>query len=510
MLPKIICASVVLAVSCRTATVPNAPAPAADTHRPAFHFTAQEGWINDPNGLVYFKGQWHLGYQADWPRNWGHAVSTDLFHWQQQAPMLLADDKGGMWSGSAVVDWHNSSGLFPSGPGLVAAYTNWGPLEATTKLQTVGLAYSADGAGQWRKLDSNPVLRDEVLPDFRDPKVFWHAPTKRWIAIVSIGYAMRIYSAPDLKTWQLESTFGEGMVDDRVAWECPDLFALSYQEGDATVTKWVLMASSVSQDNFSDKRIFSTCEERYFIGTFDGHTFTAQHGMDNRLSSAFGDSYATVTWSDVPESDGRRVAIGWMSHWGYANKIPTAPWQGALSLPRVLRLENTADGVRMVQQPPEELATLRASPQRATHLDLNGATNPLSAFTGDTAELVVEFDVGSAREVGIRVREGASHATVVGYRPAEQTLFIDRSQSGTTGFHEAFALPLTAHFKTDGHVKLHIVIDRSSIEVFANDGQVYLAAIVLPGAADTGMSAYHIGGQAQLLSAQLTPLQTEP
>lgn len=496
-----------LAACGRNSQVAGPPEPAEDPYRPAFHFSARSGWINDPNGLVYWDGWWHLGYQALWPRHWGHARSRDLVNWEELPIMLSPDAHGDMWSGTAAVDVDNSSGFFPDGSGLVAAYTAWGPPEATEKLQRVGIAYSRDGGDTWTKYENNPILEDKALRDFRDPKIFRHEGSGRWIVVVTVGNALRFYSSADLRTWRLESTFGEGLLNPDEEWECPDLFPMTVTENGARTTKWVLIASYVSQTNFANPRVFSPIGERYFVGDFDGRRFVADGPSEN---ASFGDSYATITWSDVPAADGRRVAIGWMNHWGYANRLPTGDWQGAMTLPRELTLSREAGRGpwRLRQAPVRELQALRTREWRIDDRPLGpNAANPLADITADTAELVVELDLGSAAEVGVRVRQGEGKETVIGYRADTRQLFVDRARSGVTDFLDEFSQDLHAPLELEGgRLVLHVLVDRSSVEVFASDGAVYLSRLVLPSPAQTGMAIYATGGDARLVRATVHAL----
>ncbi|MCB1120644.1 MAG: glycoside hydrolase family 32 protein [Verrucomicrobiae bacterium] len=477
-----------------------------DPYRPLFHYTPPSGWINDPNGLVYFKGVWHLGIQAGWPRTWGHATSTDLIHWKEQPTMLYPDELGDMWSGSAAVDRFDTTGFFSGKPGLVAAFTAWGPSDIEPKKQRVGLAFSRDDGNTWEKFSGNPVLEDKSLLDFRDPKIFWHEPTHRWIAVVTVGNAMRIYSAPDLKNWRRESTFAENMLEETVAWECPDLFPIT-TGGSRPVTKWVLLASYVSQKIFSKPPVFGACREVYFIGDFDGKTFHPDPGSEQPLKCAYGDTYATVTWNDVPASDGRRVAIGWMNHWGYAKLVPTESWQGALTLPRILTLKKEKDGgFRLRQNPTKELTALRGKGTELKRIKLKSGTHSLKGLAADTGELIATFDIGAASEVGLKVRQGTGNETLIGYDAISNEIFIDRSRSGIVDFHEHFKDRLTAPLETShGRLKLQVILDKSSVEVFAEDGAVYLAAVIFPDEEDRNIAAYSKGSGASLNSIQLFP-----
>ena len=308
-----------------------------ELYRPQFHFTPPINWMNDPNGLVYFDGEYHLFYQHNphgnaWGHmSWGHAVSEDMLHWRH-LPIALHEEYGVMvFSGCAVIDWKNTSGFGRDGkPPMVAIYTGHG-----LGKQTQDLAYSNDRGRTWTKYEGNPVI-DLNEADFRDPKVFWHEPTSKWVMVVSMATAkyVQFYGSKDLKTWEHLSNFGPAGVRDKPNWECPDLFELPI-EGEPGKTRWVL---EVDMGNGS---IAGGSGGEYFVGTFDGVTFQCDHDIGKSQWVDFGrDFYAPVSWSDIPESDGRRIWLSWMNNWE-TNLVPTSPWRSAMSIPRTLSLRRT-------------------------------------------------------------------------------------------------------------------------------------------------------------------------
>jgi fructan beta-fructosidase len=326
--------------------------------------------MNDPNGMVYYDGEYHLFYQHNpfgdkWGHmSWGHAVSPDLVHWEH-LPVAIPESNGVMaFSGGAVVDWNNTSGFGREGkPPLVAIYT--GHREAN---QSQYIAYSNDRGRTWTMYHGNPVL-DIGRKDFRDPKVFWHEPQRRWVMVVALPdqHKVSFYSSPDLKQWSHLSDFGPAAAVGGI-WECPDLFELAV-DGDPTNTRWVLIVS------LNPGSISGGSGMQYFVGHFDGTRFTADSpapgittaGMplDSVRWADYGkDFYAAVSWSDVPREDGRRLWLGWMNNWQYAQDIPTSPWRSVQSLPRTLALRTTSQGIRMVQQPVMELQQLRGPRRR--------------------------------------------------------------------------------------------------------------------------------------------------
>ena len=307
-----------------------------DLYRPVFHYTPQRNFMNDPNGLVYYRGEYHLFHQYNpfgnqWGHmSWNHAVSTDLIHWTY-LPVALKEEDGVMiFSGSAVADEKNTSGFgTKENPPLVAIYTGH---RVADEMQSQHIAFSLDRGRTWTKYAGNPVLPWEK--DFRDPKVFWHAPTHKWVMVVSkaIEKRLRFYGSPDLKTWKLLSQFGPAGVPDtqKSNWECPDLFPIPI-EGEPNATKWVLHVG------MGDGHVGGGSGGEYFIGDFDGVKFRNSNPADEVRWEDYGkDNYAGVSWSGASGPNGERVWIGWMSNWQYANDIPTAPWRTALTTPRLL------------------------------------------------------------------------------------------------------------------------------------------------------------------------------
>lgn len=643
--------------------------------RPQFHFSPAKNWMNDPNGMVFYEGEYHLFYQHNpfgdkWGHmSWGHAVSRDLFHWEH-LPLALAEENGVMiFSGSAVVDWKNSSGFGENGkPPLVAIYTG----HYTTKpLQNQHIAYSNDRGRTWTKFSGNPVL-DIGEKDFRDPKVMWHEPTKRWVMTVSwpVQREIRFYASPNLKDWTHLSDFGPAGSTTGI-WECPDLFPIAIEKGSAGASpadrrafapnsytptagapsaapesgrapqeKWMLIV------NVGSGAAAGGSGGQYFIGDFDGKQFTLDpsfpkpqpefvpngkiiadfegddyagwratgdafgsvpargkigdqqtvdgfrgRGLVNSFArgdaaqgtltspefeitadflsfligggnhagatcmnllldgkivrTATGDAaerlgwkwwnvrelrgkktaleivdrhtggwghinvdhilladaparpasepalwldhgpdfYAAVSWSDIPQRDGRRLALGWMSNWQYAQDVPTAPWRSAMSLPRELTLRRTEDGLRLAERPARETHKLRGEHFRFGAATIREANDWLrrNDLRGDNLEIEVEFATKESSEFGLQVFKSTSEATVIRCEPARQRLVLDRTRSGKTDFHAKFSgvyeAPLSSR---DGRMRLRIFVDTSSVEVFANDGEAALTALAFP------------------------------
>ena len=488
-----------------------------ERYRPQYHFTPAANWMNDPNGLVYYDGEWHLFYQHNpfgtrhGHIGWGHAVSTDLVHWKHLPVAIPHDSVEGVWSGSAVVDWQNTSGFGQGGkPPLVALYTGF---DESSKRQAQSLAYSTDRGRTWTRYAQNPVLTlDLGLPDFRDPKVFWHAPSRRWVMVVSLPteHKVRLYGSPNLKRWSLLSEFGPAGATGGV-WECPDLFEVPV-DGNPQHTRWVLVV------NLNPGGIAGGSATQYFVGRFDGDRFTADEPVPRTANPGapgvrwgdYGkDLYATVSWSDVPRADGRRIWIGWMSNWQYAGDIPTSPWRSAMSLPRTVALKTTAHGIRLVQQPVTELEQLRGAPKRVAPQTITTGVTPLAAqgIAGKAMEIAAEFEPGTAREFGLKVRTGNGEETVIGIDPRAGQLIVDRTHSGQVAFHPDFSARETAPLPVEnGRVRLRIFVDWSSVEVFGGDGRVVITDQIFPAPESEGVQLYAIGGTARLVSLEAWPL----
>ena len=339
-----------------------------------------------------------------------------------------------IFSGSAVVDWHNSSGFCrPQGKDsscLVAIYTGH-----TEHLQTQNIAYSNDNGRTWSKYSGNPVI-DLHLAGFRDPQVFWYEGTRRWVMVTVLAGPdkVRFFSSTDLKHWTALSDFGLAGAAGG-AWECPDLFPLPL-ENDPGHTAWVLSI------NISPGGLTGGSGNQYFVGHFDGTTFSSENPPEQTMWVDYGrDYYASTSFADLPKSDGRRIWLGWLNNWEYAPKVPTYPWRGTQSVPRELKLRRFADGLHLVQQPVAELRSLRT---RHTHLEKQGietANRSLKAkgVRGETLEIVVEIDLGSAAEVGFKLRKGSGEETIVAIDRKQSQLFVDRTRSGEVGFGKHFS-----------------------------------------------------------------------
>jgi fructan beta-fructosidase len=450
-----------------------------EPYRPQFHFSPSVNWTNDPNGLVYYEGEYHLFYQYNpfgntWGHmSWGHAVSPDLVHWEELPVALMEEDSTMIFSGSVVVDWNNSSGFGSrNNPPLVAIYTANQPGR-----QSQYIAHSLDKGRTWTHFDQNPIL-DLNMSDFRDPKVFWHETTSRWIMVVSLPLERKVqfYASRNLKQWEFLSDFGPaGSVEG--IWECPDLFELPI-DGNPDQTRWVL------EVDIGDGSVAGGSGGQYFVGTFDGTTFTNDYPDEKTHWVDYGaDFYAAVSWNDIPKSDGRRIWLAWMNNWKYANSIPTHPWRGSQTIARELSLKSYAEGLRLVQQPVEELQSIRDLHYTYDNLYLDQGSTTLNdkGFNGQTLEIKTTFQPQTAKHFGMKVRTANLESTIIGYDMVRNEIYVDRTQSGETSFHEGFAARHSAPFELkDGKLDLHIFIDWSSIEIFVGDGQVVLTDRIFP------------------------------
>lgn len=412
--------------------------------RPIYHHTPAYGWMNDPNGMFYKDGVWHLYYQynpygSQWENmTWAHSTSTDLMHWKNQGEAILPDALGTIFSGNSVVDKENTAGFGKDA--IVAFYTSAGAA------QTQSIAYSTDNGETFKKYANNPILTSDV-PDFRDPNVFWNEEVKHWNLILAAGQQMNIYSSKNLKDWKYESSFGEGYGNHGGVWECPDLLKM----GD----KWVLIC------NINPGGPFGGSATQYFVGSFDGHKFTCESKPEVTKWMDYGkDHYATVSFSNAP--DGRIVVLPWMSNWQYANQVPTQQFRSANGLPRDLGLYSyNGEDYVSVKPSPEVFAAFEKKPsgrlQPAAYIEV---TNIKS-----NASIVLSNDKGE-------------RVTMV-YDGKNATFSMDRTESGVTDFHSDFKAKTVA--PTNGVIKsMQIFIDRCSIEAFDTEGKVAMTNLVFP------------------------------
>jgi fructan beta-fructosidase len=481
-----------------------------EPYRPQFHFSPATGWLNDPNGLIFYDGEYHLFYQhipgnfGDHGAHWGHAVSADLVHWQQLPIALYPDQLGAIWSGSAVIDRENTSG-FQTGDEkvMVAFFTH----RDDAGLQQQSLAYSNDRGRTWTKYPDNPVIPNPGLLDFRDPKVFWHSASSRWVMVVVAGMRVMIYSSNDLKHWSFASEFGAGQGSQRGVWECPDLFELTV-DGDPTHRKWILLVS-VAHHQVAEEPAM-----QYFVGEFDGNTFSSSTSPETiRWLDHGSDNYAGVTFNNIPPEDGRRIMIGWMNHWWYARNVPTSPWRGAMTVPQELMLTSDGTGrLHLLSTPVAELRDIRGQHRRTERQVLTEATSlSLKDVTQNGAfEVAVEFRVGSAGEFGVILSNEHGEQAVAGYMVETNEVFVDRRDAGEADFHPIFA----AHIQRaplepeSGVVQLRVLVDWSSVELFANDGRAVITDLIFPQGGFNELGLYAKNGDVTLVRGDVWELSS--
>ena len=482
-----------------------------EKYRPQYHFTPERQWMNDPNGMVFYNGEYHLFYQyhpngTTWgPMHWGHAVSKDLVHWEHLPIGLVPDEHGTIFSGSAVVDWNDTSGFFEGKSGLVAIFTHADTYpDSNRPRQRQSLAYSKDNGRTWIKYKGNPVLQEESITDFRDPKVFWHRETNQWIMVLAAGQTVRIYTSKNLLSWEFASEFGEGHGSHQGVWECPDLFELTV-DGDSNQKKWVLFVSIGNDPKYEEGS-----RTQYFIGDFDGKTFFNDYKPETTLWIDHGrDNYAGVSWSDVPAEDGRRIYIGWMSNWQYANVTPTKEWRSAMTIPRVLELKKTEEGIRLVQKPVRELQGIRDEKIVIQNEVVVPGKNLLENVNSNTFEIIAEFEIGTATEFGYKVCKGANEETIIGFDVENQTLFIDRTNSGEAAFHDAFAGKHECYLLPENNkITLHVFVDQSSVELFGNNGKSVITDLIFPNQENKQLELYVKNGEIKLHSLELYSLKS--
>jgi fructan beta-fructosidase len=451
-------------------------------YRPQYHFSPARNWTNDPCGLVYALGRYHLFFQFNpegdqWGHmSWGHATSPDLVHWTE-LPVAIREDAGIMiFTGSSVIDRDNTSGLCTKPGCIVSIYTGHRPKSASgPQVQNQNLAFSNDGI-VWTKYTGNPVL-DTGKADFRDPKVFWHEPSRQWRMVVMLPRERKaqFYGSADLKRWRHLSDFGPAGATGG-DWECPDFYELPI-DGNAKNTRWVLKIG------LNPGHIAGGSGEQYFIGRFDGQRFTNENPPDRTLWVDYGrDCYCEFTFNN-DKNPGAPHAVGWMNNWQYAGEVPTSPWRGQMTVPRTLSLRTTPEGVRLAQAPAVAVESLRERPFTFRGADIGALNARLGARPRDSGsyDLVAIIRPGAAQQIAFKVLDA-----VVGHDVRAGRIYVDRTHAGNIFFSPKFPSRTEAPAPLrNGALELRILADRSSIEVFANDGLVVLTNLAYPRAPAT-------------------------
>jgi fructan beta-fructosidase len=445
--------------------------PATPQYRPAYHFTPAAHWMNDPNGMVFYQGTYHLFFQyypggMVWgPMHWGHATSPDMLSWKEQPIALYPDSLGYIFSGSAVIDKNNTAGFGKDA--MVAIFTHHDPKgekAGTDKFQNQSLAYSLDAGKTWKKYARNPVLKNPGIKDFRDPKVSWNDAAKKWIMTLATLDRITFYSSANLKDWTKESEFGQKLGAHGGVWECPDLFPLTL----GGKTHWVLIV------NLNPGGPNGGSATQYFVGQFDGHTFTTSQ-TKTQWADYGPDEYAGVTFANTGS---RRLFLGWMSNWEYANQVPTSPWRSAMTIPRELGLRQEGAEIYLTSQPAAELAGLTKAPATLQNVAVKNTVDLTARLksTADKHKLTLKTaQLGSFELV---LGNAAGEELVVGYDQAEKQYFIDRSKAGSASFSPKFTGRATApRLSMAAGTELTLFFDAASVELFADQGLTAMTEI---------------------------------
>ena len=464
-----------------------------DLYRPNFHFSPEKGWMNDPNGMFYYNGYYHLYFQhypdgTTWgPMHWGHAISTDLFNWKEQPIALFPDELGYIFSGSAVVDIENTSSFGVDGKTpIVAIYTSHDPKKEKTgdiDVENQSIAYSLDEGLTWTKYEGNPVLKNPGVRDFRDPKVSWDDERKRWNMVVAAGQEIQFYISKDLKSWEKLTSFGEGIGNHSGVWECPDLFQLPVIG--SSEKKWVLLVSI----NPGGPNTGSATQ--YFVGDFDGSNFILDESFKQEMVKEhtfwvdYGrDDYAGVTFSNIENKDGGKLFMGWMSNWLYANEVPTEKWRSAMTIARTLELTKGENTFRLVSNPVPELNEFSSKKLKNSDIQLEGktllTTSKAIDFTRAQINFKVEDLVDGVYTFELSNSEGDSLR--FGYDATKGNYFVDRNKAGITDFSNKFSdrIATAPKIATQKDWTGTIVLDKTSIELFFDDGQTVMTEIFFP------------------------------
>lgn len=445
-----------------------------ETYRPVYHHTPVYGWMNDPNGMFYKDGVYHLYFQYNpygsmWANmTWGHSTSTDLTHWTYEGTAIVPDAWGAIFSGSCVVDKDNTAGF---GKGAVVAFytsaksTPWGDV------QSQSMAYSLDNGKTFIKYEHNPILTSTER-DFRDPKVFWYAPGKHWVMMLAVGQEMQIYSSGNLKEWKKESSFGAMQGAHGGVWECPDLVEVAV-EG-SKEKKWVLIC------NLNPGGPFGGSAAQYFVGSFDGKKFVNESPTQTKWLDWGKDNYATVTWSNAPA--GRCIALGWMSNWQYANNVPTTQYRSANTLARDLTLYRAGGELYLKSKPSPEIKKARAEEKKISTFEVKGNYEVASLLADNKGAYEIEMTIENkgTSKIDFSLINEKDEKVAMYYDVVRKQFVMDRSASGIVGFSRDFPAVTVAPVRNTDQIHLRLFIDRSSVEAFGEDGEYVMTNLVFP------------------------------
>ncbi|MGJ1387070.1 glycoside hydrolase family 32 protein [Sphingobacterium spiritivorum] len=442
-----------------------------EMYRPGYHFSPKNGWMNDPNGMIYLDGTYHLFYQHNpdtivWgPMHWGHATSKDLIHWEEQPVALFPDSLGTIFSGSAVIDINNTAGFGKDA--LIAVFThhNHKIEEDKTGLhQYQSIAYSLDKGKSWTKYKGNPVLPNPGIWDFRDPKVMWHEVSGQWVMTLATKQSITFYGSKNLRKWTRLSEFGNNTGAHGGVWECPDLLCLPTPEGD----KWVLLVSI----NPGGPNTGSATQ--YFVGDFDGTTFRTSQ-KDIRWMDYGPDNYAGVTFSNTGN---RHILMGWMSNWAYANTVPASTWRSGMTIPRLLSLQKVNKNWFLVSNPvTEELVSIHKQQTGSLRVQ-KGTENWSKYISGSNGAFELSFTLDNVADFDLVLSNDKGDELLLGFDKGDNQFFVDRSKAGNTNFNPAFITRTVApRFSEAGAINYRLLVDRNSVEVFADGGLSNLSSL---------------------------------
>lgn len=486
-----------------------------EMYRPQVHFSPASGWMNDPNGMVYYEGEYHLFYQhypedTQWgPMHWGHATSKDLVHWQHQPIAIYPDDKGYIFSGSAVVDWNNTSGLGSAdNPPLIAFFTYHDMKKEKAgeiDIESQAIAFSTDKGRSWTKYEQNPIVKNPGIRDFRDPKVYWHEASGQWIMSIASGQVIRFYGSKNCLDWNYLSEFGEGKGSHDGVWECPDLFPLKVK--DSEEEKWVLIV------NINPGGPAGGSAAQYFVGDFDGKKFTSD--QKETLWMDYGkDNYAGVTWSDAP--DNRRILIGWMNNWQYAEKKPTAPWSGAATFPREMGLVKDGNLYLLTSTPVKEIEWLKGESAKLGTVKVSDSYLLSEQFSFEKApvEIKLAFDQKNNTQMnfpakyGISLKNDKGEYMLIGYDNMEKIFYVDRTNATGEIFSDKFSsLHGVPYIINTPQVDWHLIIDVSSVEFFAAGYRIAMTDLFYPSEPFHTIELFTQNGQIEVQSIEVTELK---
>ncbi|SHE40453.1 fructan beta-fructosidase [Arenibacter palladensis] len=470
-----------------------------ELYRPNYHFTPKVGWMNDPNGMFHYNGYYHLYYQHypdgnKWgPMHWGHAISTDMVEWKEQPIALYPDDLGYIFSGSAVVDLKNTSGFGTGGQVPIIAMFTYHNMEIEKAngidVESQAIAYSLDEGLTWTKYSGNPVIKNPGIRDFRDPKLSWNEEHKKWVMVLAAQDKVMFYGSKDLKNWELLSDFGKELNREigthGGVWECPDLFPVPVEGTDET--KWVLYVSV----NPGGPNGGSATQ--YFIGDFDGTKFTMDKDFETVLNKGqnfwidFGkDNYAGVTFSNVTSKNGGKFYMGWMSNWEYANEVPTETWRSAMTVAREIKLIKDADSYRLAFKPVDEIDAYKGAKYKKENIAVNGELVLINSEKINFSRAAMNFNISDIKKDSFtfKLSNKQGDELLFGYNGIDDTFYIDRNKSGKTGFSDTFSNKKSVAKRISGSKMLSgtILLDKTSIELFFDEGSTVMTEIFFPNA----------------------------